>query len=94
MERTKAELQNVKLQKEVIRRLHDDSMAEKEIMYEVRTSKEPPSARFTYAFQAFNEELDLMFKSVQQGGDDNWQAMAEELHRAKITAKTLEKEKA
>lgn len=35
-----------------------------------------------------------MFKSVQQGGDDNWKALAEDLHRTKITAKTLEKERA
>ncbi|KAJ3533134.1 hypothetical protein NM688_g7324 [Phlebia brevispora] len=77
LERTRAELQNAKLQKDVIKRLYDDSMAEKEIMYE-----------------AFNEELDMMFQSVQQPGDDGWKAMSEELHRAKITAKTLEKEKA
>lgn len=43
-------------------------------------------------YEAFNEELDSMFKDVNLPDDEAWQAMSADLRRTKEARNTLSKE--
>jgi protein ECT2 len=91
LQKARAELENSRRQKEVLKQLLQDATAENEVLYSVRDCHWPNKHAQTH-LQAFNQELDAMYEDVQLPEDQAWSKMMTDLQTAKKTRNQLSKE--
>ena len=94
LEDVRAELNQTRVQKAMMKTLLNDVTQEKDILFDVSSPIKLGDPSTLRTMKAFNDELDTLYQSMQFPDDEGWRAMAEELRRAAEKAKAYERQKA